>query len=289
MVRTQEFISSSFCNRSRRVALAEDLVDGNLHGAPEGTHGAIDRTGADGGLAGMVVAEFALEETAAQGADDVGDDNRLGRARQRVAALFAALGLHETALAEHAQDLGGIGRGDAFGLAHFGNREASALARVADADQAAQAVFFVGAQLHRGSLAMGMRSSMPSISLAASDIRSFDQGGSKVRSILTPVTPGTARMARSTSAGKLPATGQLGAVRVMRMADLPDGGGIIHGDIVDEAELVDVDGHLRIVDRLQGGDDLVFEAHSVDTGSLELVRADFSVCQARVAHLTRAG
>ena len=55
-----------------------------------------------------------------------------------VATLFAALGLHESALAEHAQDLGGIGRGDAFGMAHFGDGEASALARIADADQAAR-------------------------------------------------------------------------------------------------------------------------------------------------------
>ncbi len=102
------------------------------------------------------------------------------------------------------------------------------------------------------------------------------------------MTPGTARTARSTSAGKLPATGQLGAVRVMRMATWPRG--VIHGDFVDEAELVDVDGHLRIVDRLEGGDDLVLETHSVDTtGSPEFMRADFSVCQARVAHLTRAG
>ena len=65
---------------------------------------------------------------------------------------------------------------------------------------------------------------------------------------------------------------------------------VIHRDPIDEAELVNVDGHLRIVDRLQGGDDLVLQTHSVDTtGSPELVSADFSVCQARVAHLTRAG
>src|SRR5262249_39375060 len=48
------------------------------------------------------------------------------------------------------------------------------------------------------------------------------------------------------------------------------------------------DRHLRVVDFFERGDDLLF--HSVVTVSAELlVSADFNVCQARVAHLTRAG
>src|SRR5208283_1056418 len=101
----------------------------------------------------------------------------------------------------------------------------AALARkagIGDADQTADAVFFVGGELHRlCSLAIGIMSSMPSASLAASDMRALVHGGSKTSSSLTPVTPGTARTARSTSPGSVPATGQLGAVSVMRIATLP--------------------------------------------------------------------
>ncbi len=64
-------------------------------------------------------------------------------------------------------------------------------------------------------------SSSPNASMAASDMRSLDHGGSKVNSSLTSVTPGTARIACSTEAGSDPATGQFGAVKVIRTDTLP--------------------------------------------------------------------
>jgi hypothetical protein len=42
--------------------LAQHLVDGHLHGAPQRAHGAIHRARADGRLAGVAVAEIAFEE-----------------------------------------------------------------------------------------------------------------------------------------------------------------------------------------------------------------------------------
>src|ERR1035437_3553694 len=199
----------------------EHLVHRNLDGAPQGAHGAIHTARADGRLAGVAVAETAFENAPAERVHHVADDDGFRRTGQRVPALFAARRFDESALAEHPQDLGRVGGRNSLRLAHFGNRQGAAPARVTDADQAAQAVLFIGAQLHRRSLAMGMMSSIPIASLAASLMRAFVQGGSKVSSNFTPVTPGTARAARSTSAGRLPATGQLGAVSVMRMATCP--------------------------------------------------------------------
>ena len=86
---------------------------------------------------------------------------------------------------------------------------------------------------------------MPIVNLAASDMRALVQGGSKVSSSLTPVTPGTARAARSTSAGRLPVHRTVGrGQEVMRISDLS---GVVHVQAVDQAKLVDVDGHFRIV------------------------------------------
>jgi HEAT repeat protein len=77
---------------------------------------------------------------------------------------------------------------------------------------------------------------------------------------------------------------------------------------VDEAHLVDIDGDLRVVDRLQSDDDLLFDlryahqpcevgffghafapSYSVVTGSCLFSIAAFSVCQQSVAHFTRIG
>src|SRR5207249_2808171 len=64
----------------------------------------------------------------------------------------------------------------------------------------------------------------------------------------------------------------------------------IHIGLINQTQLVDVDGHLRVIDLPQRGDHLIFESHSVLTGSEAApVSADFKVCHARVAHLTRAG
>ena len=100
---------------------------------------------------------------------------------------------------------------------------------------------------------------MPSASLAASDIRSLVQGGSKVSSSLTPVTPGT-RARGALHFGRQGA----GHGTVRRGQGHADEhlAGIIDIDAVDQAEFVDVDRHLRVVDLLEGGDDLVFAEHS---------------------------
>ena len=63
----------------------------------------------------------------AEQVDHVADDDLLRRTRQRVAAVLAARRLDEPALAQVAQDLGGIRRRDAFRLADLGNRQPLAL------------------------------------------------------------------------------------------------------------------------------------------------------------------
>src|SRR5579871_927844 len=57
---------------------AEDVVNRDLDGAPERADGTIDRTGTDGSLAGVGVTEIAFEEAAAEGIDDVADDDGFG-------------------------------------------------------------------------------------------------------------------------------------------------------------------------------------------------------------------
>jgi hypothetical protein len=100
---------------------------------------------------------------------------------------------------------------------------------------------------------MGMMSSMPSASLAASDMRLRPRRIER-QFQLHIVTPGTARALRSTSAGSVPATGQLGAVSVMLDARVRPRR---PRHVVDQAELVDVDGHLRVEDLAQRGDDFL--------------------------------
>src|SRR4051794_8040671 len=170
----------------------------------------------------MAVAKIAFEEAAAEGFHDIADDDGFGRTGERVTALLTAGRLDEATLAKDAQDLRGISRRDTFGLADFGNGQTlCGKPGVTETNQTAQTVLFVCGQFHRFSLAIGMISSSPSASLAASDIRSLDHGGSNVSSSLTSVTPGTARTARSASPGRVPATGQFGAVRVIRRSTLP--------------------------------------------------------------------
>src|ERR1039458_698408 len=77
----------------------EHLVHGHLDGAPEGAHGAIHAPGADSRLAGVAVAEAALEDAAAKAVHDVADDDGFGRAGEGVAAVLAARGFDEAALA----------------------------------------------------------------------------------------------------------------------------------------------------------------------------------------------
>ena len=62
-----------------------------------------------GRLTGVAVAEAAFEDAAAEHVHHVADDDGFGRARQRVAAVFAARRFDETGLAQDAQDLGRVG------------------------------------------------------------------------------------------------------------------------------------------------------------------------------------
>jgi hypothetical protein len=61
----------------------------------------------------------------------------------------------------------------------------------------------------------------PSSRRAASDIREASQGGSQTSSTSASVTPSTVRSLASTSPGMTPATGQLGAVRVIWIRTMP--------------------------------------------------------------------
>src|SRR5437899_428168 len=173
-------------------------------------------------LAGVLVAEAALEQTPAQLIDHAADPDLPGRARQRVAADLAASALDEAAAPQHTQQFRGVGFRHPFRLADLGDGQASARALVGQPEQTAQTVFFVRIQLHFLPMRVtGITSSIPSASFAASDILSFVHGGSNTRSSFTPVIPGTAATFACTSAGSVPATGQLGAVSVMRMCACP--------------------------------------------------------------------
>ena len=114
---------------------------------------------------------------------------------------------------------------------------------------------------------------MPIVSLAASDMRSLVQGGSKVSSSLTSGHAGHGAgsaldFGRQAACHRTVGRGQSHADR--------DLSGVVHVQAVDQAELVDVDRHLRIVDLLECRDDLVLQSHSVLTGSAaSLPRADF--------------
>src|SRR5678816_3910890 len=109
----------------------------------------------------MAVAEAAFEQPAAEKIDDVSDDDLLRRPGQSIAAFLAARRLNKPAFAEDAEDLRGICRRDAFRLADLRNRQRLALEPgIRQTHQAADAVFFVGGQLHLRSLAIGMMSSM---------------------------------------------------------------------------------------------------------------------------------
>src|SRR5712692_6659375 len=74
----------------------------------------------------------------------------------------------------------------------------------------------------------------------------------------------------------------------------PDGNKtcLIHIDLIDEAKLIDVDRHLGVINRTEDLDDLLPKlagCHSVDTASPAPRSAARNVCQASVAHFTRAG
>ena len=110
MERTQEFISSSFWSRSRRVALLRTWSTATCTARQrERTEQSTERVQMAAWPA-VAVAEIALEEAAAEGVDHVADGDRLGGAGEGVAAFLAARGFDESALAQHAQELGGVGR-----------------------------------------------------------------------------------------------------------------------------------------------------------------------------------
>ena len=74
-------------------------------------------------------------------------------------------------------------------------------------------------RLFRQSGSRPRQSSMPSCSLAASDMRAGVQGGSQTTSTLTDVTFSSGTIRRCTSPGSVPATGQPGEVSVMLTCD----------------------------------------------------------------------
>src|SRR5262245_52291777 len=70
-------------------------------------------------------------------------------------------------------------------------------------------------------------SSMPSCSLAASDMRAGVHGGSQTTSTFADVTFSSGRTLRCTSPGSVPATGQPGEVSVILISTAPLGAIVI--------------------------------------------------------------
>ncbi len=73
----------------------------------------------------------------------------VGGAGQGVAAGLAARAGHEPGPPQDPHDLGHVRRRDALALAHLGDGEACVVAVARELEQAAQAVFLLGAELHR--------------------------------------------------------------------------------------------------------------------------------------------
>ena len=95
----------------------------------------------------------------------------------------------------------------------------------------------------------------PSSSLASSVIISCDHSGSKTRLTLTVVSPSIVSSFRRTSSLMKSAMGQEGAVMVI---DVQLREVIAEFDAIDEPEVIDVHGNLRVVNRLQEFDDFFF-------------------------------
>src|SRR5262249_41002300 len=116
---------------------------------------------------------------------------------------------------QRAQQLRAVGLGNSFGFADLRDRHQ---ASPRDLHQATDPVFFVRAQFHRSlfTLTVSKPRSNPSSSFAASDIMDRSHGGSNTSSTLASVMPGTSRSLCSTCPGRIPATGQFGAVSVIR-------------------------------------------------------------------------
>src|SRR5690606_2950913 len=154
------------------------------------------------------------------------------------AAGLPARALDEAPLPQQAHQLGYIGDRQSLGRADL--RDRCGGVRIAGhPEQAPQAVFFLRAQFHGvplkppaapprrpprsplGSKPIPGAHIIPSCSFAPSLIRLGSHGGSQTSSSRASVTPSTARVLASTSTGSSPATGQLGAVSVIRTSTRP--------------------------------------------------------------------
>jgi hypothetical protein len=127
---------------------SKDVVNCCLRCAPEHPKGTINRADTVLHLAGMLLTEITLEQTTAEYSHHVAEDDLAGRARQRIAAGTARR-RDESAYAQYPQELADVGLRDAFGIADLRDGQSAAWSFLPEADQAAQAVFFVGREFHR--------------------------------------------------------------------------------------------------------------------------------------------
>jgi hypothetical protein len=167
-----------------------------LQGTPERADGTVGRMRTIGQRAGVPSTEIVFVHAASENSERVANANSLRRHRERITAGLATHSLYKSALPQNTHQLGHIRCRDAFVTADVGNGRAPTCTLMRNMQEAAQSIFFVRAQLHDRNFESGTVSrpkSKPSASLAASDILSRSQGGSKTRSIVAAVTPSTAR------------------------------------------------------------------------------------------------
>ena len=177
-----------------------------------------------------------------------------GGPRERVSAGLAARRRDEAALAQHPHHLRDVRLGDALRAGELGNRDASVGPVASDAEQAPKPVLFLSGELHRrppGSISVPDRFAVTSSPAAASRRPTSCSCSTAGRR-----APGPPRrrfrerassllLMSSFSTSPIP---QPGAVSVKRTsALLPPSGPRRDLALVDEAEVHDVDGDLRVV------------------------------------------
>jgi hypothetical protein len=127
---------------------AEDGLENELDGVPEGAERAIRVVAADILTTGVSAAELGAEEAAAEDFHDLSDLDLVGRARKRIPSGLATHALDEFAHAHEAHEFGDVGNGKSFGGADLGDCEGGVIAPFRKVEKAAEAVFFLGTQLH---------------------------------------------------------------------------------------------------------------------------------------------
>lgn len=93
-------------------------------------------------------AEARVVEATAEYFQYLADPDPVGRTGQDVPAVLAPRTLDESSPAQETQEFGHVVDRESFGLADLRNRQAGAIASAGELEQAAQAVFLLGAEFH---------------------------------------------------------------------------------------------------------------------------------------------